>query len=138
MELDALGYRNLGRSGIHAGRFGTRRRDHSAIDCIGGWHSTQHWRGVRLSRLNDGISPNEYARNVTVRSVTGYSRRFSLDDAREFVLATNVGGETLSHGDGYPLRLVAPGRRGFEWVRWVTEIETNSTPSWLQPQLPLQ
>ncbi|HBJ30732.1 MAG TPA: sulfite oxidase, partial [Dehalococcoidia bacterium] len=38
-----------------------------------------------------------------------------MDDAREFVLATNVGGETLSHGDGYPLRLVAPGRRGFEW-----------------------
>ncbi|HCH08915.1 MAG TPA: hypothetical protein DEW32_06900, partial [Dehalococcoidia bacterium] len=79
MELDALGYRNLGRSGIHAGRFGTRYRDHSTIDCTGGWHSTQHWRGVRLSRLIDDISPNESARNVTVRSVTGYYRRFSLD-----------------------------------------------------------
>ncbi|HIN71006.1 MAG TPA: hypothetical protein EYM98_00335 [Dehalococcoidia bacterium] len=80
--------------------------------------------------------------SLPVASQSGLSpvnyRRFSLDDAREFVLATNVGGETLSHGDGYPLRLVAPGRRGFEWARWVTEIETNSTPSWLQSPLPLQ
>ena len=67
-----------------------RRRDHSTIDRTGGWLSTQHWRGVRLSRLIDDISPNESARNVTVRSVTGYYRRFSLDDAREFVLAKNL------------------------------------------------
>lgn len=110
----------------------------ATIDCTGGWHSTQHWRGMRLSELLDFSKPDVTARSVTVRSITGYYRRFSLDDAREFILATRVGDETLSHGHGFPLRLVAPGRRGFEWVKWVTELELSSTPSWFQPPLPLQ
>ena len=110
----------------------------ATIDCTGGWHSTQIWRGVRLSDLLDAMTPDKSARSVTFRSITGYYRRFALDDARGFILATSVGGETLSHGHGFPLRLVAPGRRGFEWVKWVTELEVSATPSWLQPPLPLQ
>jgi DMSO/TMAO reductase YedYZ molybdopterin-dependent catalytic subunit len=33
---------------------------------------------------------------------------------------------------------VAPGKRGFEWVKWGTSIEVNESPKWLQPPLPLQ
>jgi DMSO/TMAO reductase YedYZ molybdopterin-dependent catalytic subunit len=91
-----------------------------------------------LSDLLDAIPIDDSARSVTVRSITGYYRRFSLEDARGFILATSVGEETLSHGHGFPLRLVAPGRRGFEWVKWVTELEVSGIPSWLQPPLPLQ
>lgn len=58
--------------------------------------------------------------------MTGYRWSFSLADAREMLLATTVGGEPLSHGHGAPLRLVAPGRRGFQWVKWVTLIELRS------------
>ena len=43
-----------------------------------------------------------------------------------------------SHGHGFPARLVAPGKRGFEWVKWVTSIQVNESPKWLQPPLPLQ
>jgi hypothetical protein len=110
----------------------------ATIDCTGGWHSTQQWSGTRLSDLLDDFSSDESVRSVTVRSITGYYRRFSLEDARGMILATSVGGETLSHGHGFPLRLVAPGRRGFEWVKWVTELEVSSTPSWWQPPIPLQ
>ncbi len=39
------------------------------------------------------------------------------------VLATHIRDELIQHGHGAPLRLVAPGRRGFQWVKWVTEIE---------------
>jgi DMSO/TMAO reductase YedYZ molybdopterin-dependent catalytic subunit len=55
--------------------------------------------------------------------VTGYRWSFPLAEARDFLLATHVGGERLSHGHGFPLRLVAPQRRGFQWVKWVTRIE---------------
>ena len=110
----------------------------ATIDCTGGWHSTQIWRGVSLGALIEGVEPSDDARSVIVRSTTGYYRKFPLDAAERFVLATQVTEETLSHGHGFPLRLVAPGRRGFEWVKWVTEIEVSERPHWWQPPLPIQ
>ena len=38
------------------------------------------------------------------------------------LLATHVGGEPISPGHGAPVRLVAPNRRGFQWVKWVDRI----------------
>jgi len=43
----------------------------------------------------------------------------------------------LSLGHGGPLRLVAPGRRGFWWVKWVTEVVVDDRPAWWQPPFPL-
>jgi DMSO/TMAO reductase YedYZ molybdopterin-dependent catalytic subunit len=48
-----------------------------------------------------------------------------------------VGGRPLSVGHGFPARLVAPGRRGFWWVKWVSEIDVDDSPWWWQPPLPL-
>ena len=110
----------------------------ATLDCTGGWHSTQRWSGVQFADLMEEARPLDSARSVVARSVTGYYRKFSLDAAQEFLLATHVTGETLSHGHGYPVRLVAPGRRGYEWVKWVTEIEFSETPHWWQPPLPIQ
>jgi DMSO/TMAO reductase YedYZ molybdopterin-dependent catalytic subunit len=60
-----------------------------------------------------------------VISRTGYRWSFGLGDADALLLATHVGGEPLAHGHGAPCRLVAPGRRGFEWVKWVERIEVH-------------
>ena len=110
----------------------------ATLDCTGGWHSTQRWSGVPLRDLMEEVKLSETVRSVIARSVTGYYRKFSLEAAQDFLLATHVTDETLSHGHGYPVRLVAPGRRGFEWVKWVTEIEFSETPHWWQPPLPMQ
>jgi hypothetical protein len=105
----------------------------AALDCTGGWWATQAWRGVRVSRLLDGSE----ARSLVVTSATGYRRRFPAADAPRLLLATAVAGRSLSPGHGFPARLVAPGRRGFWWVKWVTSIETSGAPWWLQPPFPL-
>jgi hypothetical protein len=100
----------------------------ATLDCTGGFYSEQRWRGVRLGRLVDRAQARPDARHVRVVSVTGYRWSFSLADAREMLLATRVGGEPLSQGHGAPARLVAPGRRGFQWVKWVTRVELHSEP----------
>jgi DMSO/TMAO reductase YedYZ molybdopterin-dependent catalytic subunit len=51
-----------------------------------------------------------------------------LAEARQALLALQVGDELRDHGHGAPLRLVAPGRRGFQWVKWVTQIEVLTKP----------
>ena len=110
----------------------------ATIDCTGGWHSTQVWRGMPLADVLQEALPAKDAASVTVRSVTGYYRRFSMSEADGYLIATRVGDEVLSHGHGFPARLVAHDKRGFEWVKWITEIEVNRTGKWLQPPLPLQ
>jgi DMSO/TMAO reductase YedYZ molybdopterin-dependent catalytic subunit len=93
------------------------------LDCTGGFHSTQRWRGCRLGELVD-----RPAKFVRVISHTGYRWSFPLEEARHYLLATHVGDEPISHGHGAPLRLVAPGRRGFQWVKWVVRIELSDEP----------
>jgi DMSO/TMAO reductase YedYZ molybdopterin-dependent catalytic subunit len=98
------------------------------LDCTGGFYSSQRWRGVRIDRLLDLTQPYTDARYVSFISVTSYRWSLPLDEARQALLATQVDDNALSHDHGAPLRLVAPGRRGFEWVKWITRIELRTEP----------
>ena len=98
----------------------------ATLDCTGGFASTQRWRGVRIGRLLDDARLAPAGAHVRVVSVTGYRWSFALADARDLVLATHVGGEPLTHGHGAPCRLVVPGHRGFQWVKWVTRVEVTA------------
>jgi DMSO/TMAO reductase YedYZ molybdopterin-dependent catalytic subunit len=97
----------------------------ATLDCTGGFYSTQRWRGIRLAEVIDRAGPQPHAAHVRVVSHTGYRWSFDLASARKLLLATHVGDEPLSHDHGAPVRLVAPGRRGFEWVKWVTRVELH-------------
>jgi DMSO/TMAO reductase YedYZ molybdopterin-dependent catalytic subunit len=97
----------------------------ATLDCTGGFASTQRWRGVRLGTLLDEAGLAGDGAHVRVVSHTGYRWGFALADARELLLATHVSGEPLSHGHGAPCRLVVPGHRGFQWVKWVTRVEVR-------------
>ncbi len=95
------------------------------LDCTSGWYSGHDWQGVRVGSLLDAADPDDAAAWVQFRSVTGYRWSLPIDEARDAVLATHVDGERLSHGHGYPVRLVAPGRRGFQWVKWVEDVRVT-------------
>jgi DMSO/TMAO reductase YedYZ molybdopterin-dependent catalytic subunit len=104
------------------------------LDCTSGWCSHQDWTGVPLATL---LSREGNAQSVYVHSVTGYWVRFPIRDMGRLLLATQVGGAPLSAVHGFPARLVAAGRRGYWWVKWVDRIELQTTPSWWQPPFPI-
>ena len=78
------------------------------------------------------------AASILVTSVTGYRRRFPVADAQALWLATSVQGRPLTPGTGAPVRLVAPNRRGFWWVKWVDSVELSDAPAYAQSPFPLQ
>jgi DMSO/TMAO reductase YedYZ molybdopterin-dependent catalytic subunit len=105
----------------------------ATLDCTSGWYSHQDWTGVPLGTL---LRRGPGTQSVYVHSVTGYWVRFPIHDLDGLLLATQVGGAPLSADHGFPVRLVAPGRRGYWWVKWVDRIEIQTTSSWRQPPFP--
>jgi hypothetical protein len=100
------------------------RRDIQAVlDCTSGWWSEQVWSGVGLLDVLRAAQFPPDATGVAVISTTGHRIVLPLEDVETAVLATQVGGEPISPGHGYPVRLVVPGRRGYHWVKWVARIE---------------
>ena len=107
------------------------------LDCTSGWFADAEWSGVSLTSLipADRLAA---AASILVTSVTGYRRRFPVADADALWLATGFEGRPLTRGTGAPVRLVAPGRRGFWWVKWVASVVLSDTPAYAQSPFPLQ
>jgi DMSO/TMAO reductase YedYZ molybdopterin-dependent catalytic subunit len=108
------------------------------LDCTSGWWSEQDWTGVALRDVLAGASTGSGTEtqavgapargqvpvtSVAVTSVTGHRIVLDPPDIDRAILATHVGGETISPGHGFPLRLVVPDRRGYYWVKWVAAID---------------
>jgi DMSO/TMAO reductase YedYZ molybdopterin-dependent catalytic subunit len=99
-----------------------RREASVVLDCTGGWWTEQLWSGVGLHDLLARAGVGEDATRVEVISVTGHRWTFDRSESERAILATHVGGEALDAGHGFPVRLVAPGLRGFLWIKWVGEV----------------
>jgi|AntDeeMinimDraft_4_1070355.scaffolds.fasta_scaffold00168_22 DMSO/TMAO reductase YedYZ molybdopterin-dependent catalytic subunit len=120
-----FGVDDLGLGDEQVGDLATDAHQRAVLDCTSGWYSDHEWRGLAVGDLLDTVGPRGSARWVQFRSVTGYRWSLPVEEARGALLATQVDGEQLSHDHGFPMRLVAPGRRGFQWVKWVTEIRVT-------------
>ena len=94
----------------------------AVLDCTGGWWTEQRWRGVTLADVLERHGVRASAQRIDVVSLTGHAWSFPIAEAERLLIATHVGGETLSAGHGYPARLVAPEHRGFQWIKWVSDV----------------
>ena len=95
----------------------------ATIDCTGGIYATREWSGLAVGPLLDAAALDPDATTAWFISTTGHRWPLPLAEARRAILATHVGSEPLSHVHGFPLRLIAPERRGFQWIKWLTTIE---------------
>jgi DMSO/TMAO reductase YedYZ molybdopterin-dependent catalytic subunit len=98
----------------------------AVLDCTSGWWSEQVWSGPGVLDVlrTAGLSPD--VDHLAFESTTGHRIVFALGDLEAAILATHVGGEPLSAGHGFPLRLVVPGWRGYHWVKWLARVDVVS------------
>jgi DMSO/TMAO reductase YedYZ molybdopterin-dependent catalytic subunit len=95
----------------------------AVLDCTSGWAVDTTWTGVSLGSITSAAGPDPAAKGVIVRSVTGWGAVLGPEEAAGTLLATQVAGVPLPLENGAPCRLVVPGRRGLDWVKWVAEVE---------------
>ncbi len=55
--------------------------------------------------------------------MTGWNVSLDRGEIDGALLATHVADGPLPAANGAPLRLVAPRRRGLDWIKWVETIE---------------
>ena len=96
--------------------------------CSGIFAFHGRWKGITLDQIIKTVHPKIASKACIVY---GHSRsgvrkeRFKLDALAqdEFLLAYGVNGKELGSRHGFPLRVVAPGRWGEQWVKYVIRIE---------------
>jgi DMSO/TMAO reductase YedYZ molybdopterin-dependent catalytic subunit len=83
------------------------------------------WAGVRLSDVVALATPSSEARYVRVCSGP-YAFPVSLADATHALLCDRLANEPLAVDQGGPWRLVVPGTRYFQSVKWVDRLELTA------------
>lgn len=114
--------RELDLEGLAA--LGTEERE-ATLDCTSGWALTTRWRGTPLAAVVAATGADPRLARVTVTSVTGWLVRLGPDDVERCLLATHVAGLPLLADNGSPCRLVAPARRGLDWIKWVAAVDVT-------------
>jgi DMSO/TMAO reductase YedYZ molybdopterin-dependent catalytic subunit len=99
--------------------------------CPGFFDNHGIWKGVSVNTLFKLASPKEGATHVTFRGPEGnYEKvtRVPIDEAKadKVFVAYQVNGEKLPQKHGFPLRLVAEGYYGYDWVKYVYKITVDS------------
>lgn len=94
----------------------------AVLDCTSGWALETAWQGVPLATVLGAAGMSAH-RPVLIRSVTGWATVIPPAEIAGCLLAWGVAGRDLPVANGAPLRLVAPDRRGLDWVKWVASVE---------------
>jgi DMSO/TMAO reductase YedYZ molybdopterin-dependent catalytic subunit len=100
------------------------------LNCVEGWSFTAKWTGVRIADLFEKAGAMENATTVIFYSADGYSTSLDKDYLLEndIILAYKLNDVTLPPDRGFPLQLVAEGKYGYKWAKWIVKIELSDSP----------
>jgi DMSO/TMAO reductase YedYZ molybdopterin-dependent catalytic subunit len=100
------------------------------LDCVEGWGFDAIWTGVTLNTIFEEAQVQENATNVIFYCEDGYSTSLELDYLadNDIMLAYELNNVTLPPERGFPIQVVAEGKYGYKWAKWVTGIEATDEP----------
>ena len=98
------------------------------LHCVEGWEATVLWEGIRLKDLLEEAGYNQTAQVLIFYAQDGYTTSLSLSYIvdNNIMIGYKINGLTLPAREGYPFQLVAVGKLGYKWIKWITKIEVSN------------
>lgn len=95
--------------------------------CPGFFANHGRWKGIPIDELLKWAKVEDGVTHVTVKGPKGSNenlQRFPIEDifTNKVFLAYQVNGKILPQKHGFPLRTVAEGYYGYDWIKYVDEI----------------
>jgi DMSO/TMAO reductase YedYZ molybdopterin-dependent catalytic subunit len=97
------------------------------LNCVEGWSVTILWEGVLVRELIEEAGVDPEANTVIFHAHDGYSSSFPLSYVmdNDIMMAHKMNGLVMPPQRGFPFELVAEGKWGYKWVKWITKIELS-------------
>lgn len=97
------------------------------LNCVEGWSVTILWEGVFVRDLIEETKPSSSAKTIIFHAHDGYTTSFPIAYLvdNDIMMAHKMNDVTLPPERGFPFELVAEGKWGYKWVKWITEIELS-------------
>jgi len=98
------------------------------LNCVEGWSVTILWEGILLRDLIGEAGIDSAAKVIIFHAHEGYSSSFPLNYVMEndIMMAYRMNDLVMPPERGFPFQLVAEGKWGYKWVKWITEIELSA------------
>jgi DMSO/TMAO reductase YedYZ molybdopterin-dependent catalytic subunit len=96
--------------------------------CVEGWEVWGNWKGVLIKDLLDKAHIQPEGEYILFGCVDGYTTSLPISYLEKYnaMVAYQVNAFPLKEHDGFPLRLIAFGKYGYKWAKWVNKLEVMS------------
>ncbi len=93
--------------------------------CVEGWEVWGNWKGIIVKDVLDKAKVPENGRHILFHCIEGYTTALTIAYLEKYnaLLAYEVNGLPLKEHHGFPLRLIAFGKYGYKWAKWVNKLE---------------
>ena len=101
-------------------------RRYVVLECPGFFVDEGYWTGVRVRDILEMAEVKRGATEVAFTSIdNSYTKKLPLEEVMQegFLIAYEFNDKEFSEVHGYPLRIVAEGKPGSVWVKWLGKIE---------------
>jgi DMSO/TMAO reductase YedYZ molybdopterin-dependent catalytic subunit len=98
------------------------------LHCVEGWDVAILWEGIRVKDLLEEAGYNQTAQVLIFHAQDGYTTSLPLSYIinNQIMIAYKMNGVILPPERGFPFQLVAEGKYGYKWIKWITGIEVSN------------
>ena len=101
----------------------------ATLHCVEGWSFIAKWTGPTLASIFEAVKVQPSATTVIFYGADDSVGYTSLDLPyildKNIIIALKLNDVTLPPDRGFPFQVVAEGKYGYKWAKWVTRIELS-------------